>query len=180
MPHVCVAVILVVLTQAAVLAVRVQTKLMVVEAARLVTRVMAARLELLVHHLVKLAPAAAVVVEFKAKDIVFVAHDKVAVLAAAVLVFLVKVLVARQSIKILTDHAPSRAAEEVLLALMALTAVKIVTQNRAKVLVGRTVAVLVAAIVNEALMEPFVLSGPDAHVPSPQLALGHLNFLEIT
>ena len=83
-------------------------------------------------------------------------------------------------IKIRTDHAPSRAVEVALLGLMGLTVEKTPMLNHAKVLAERMVEARVVAIVNEVLMVRFVLSGPDAHAPSPQLVLEHLNFLEIT
>jgi hypothetical protein len=139
--------------------------------ARLVTRVMAARLELLVQQTVKRVRAAVLVAVLRVLATVFVALVKAVVLAAAALVYLVKALVEPQLPKIRTDHAPSRAVEAALAAVMVVTAVKTETQNRVKVVGAHTVAevevVAVLGLLEEAL-EPFVLFGPDARAHFPQ------------
>jgi hypothetical protein len=139
--------------------------------ARLVTRVMAARLELLVQQTVKRVRAAVLVAVLRVLATVFVALVKAVVLAAAALVYLVKALVEPQLPKIRTDHALSRAVEAALAAVMVVTAVKTETQNRAKVVVAHTVAVAVAVALLGLLavaLEPFVLFGPDARAHFPQ------------
>ena len=106
--------------------------------------------------------------------------DMAAVLVAAAWVYLVKVLAVPQLARILLDRVLSRAVEAALLELMGLTVEKTPMPNHAKELVVLMAAGLVVAIINEELMVPCVLCGPDAHAPSHQLVLEHLNFLEIT
>ena len=91
-----------------------------------------------------------------------------------------KALVVHPLIKIHTAHAPNPEAEVVHVVQTAQTVEKIATLNHAKELVVLMAAGLVVAIINEELMVPCVLCGPDAHAPSHQLVLEHLNFLEIT